>query len=978
MPMEQGDISVDVSGEVQGVAGAKVVRIAQFTINNYPNQAPEAERAKSKAKAGENPYKGLAHFGPNDHQLFFGRDDVVEVLKKSVTRNRFTAVLGPSGSGKSSVVLAGLAPALAAEGNWLFSYFRVSDSMAKNPYQALTQGLAALYDPQADKSDQQAQAKKLANYLQNGELSLTDICDAIRKSYPGKRPLLIADQFEELYTTGIAANIQQHFTDLLIQLGDIANAGSETSVSLLITMRADFLAIAATHARFAKMLDQHTHIIGPMERDQLRTAIEEPARNAGVIFEQGLVDTIIDDIEGAYANLPLLEFALSRIWPLQQDQCIRLADYQSIGRAMGALMQRAQSIYDQLSSEQQQGAQRVFTLLVKTGLGTEDTRRIALRQEFLPQDWTLAQQLADEEQRLIVTNRNAEGMDTAEVVHEALIRHWPTLRAWIDRDRQFLIWREDLRQLLAQWEKHDRNDDALLRGITLRVAEEWQSNQADRLTEKEQAFIQQSLQLRRDEAERLRQSLLEVEEERNKALIAQSRFLAELSRQQTEQGCLRISALLAFAALPSTNSQRPFVPKAQVSLSLTLGQNFERVILRGHEKAVNHATFSPDGSLLATTSGDGTARLWDARSGAVVAVLKGHDETFIQAVFSPDGSQLVTASWDGTARLWDARSGAAVAVLKGHEETVFNAAFSPDGAQLVTASEDGTARLWDARSGAAVAVFKGHDKAVIHADFSPDGAQLVTASRDGTARLWDAQSGAVVAVLKGHEDTVYHAAFSPGGSQLVTTSGDGTARLWDARNGAVVAVLKGHEETFFNAVFSPDGAQLVTASRDGTARLWDARSSAAVVVLWGHEDTVYHAAFGPDGSQLVTASGDGTARLWDARSGAVVAVLKGHDKAVIHAAFSPDRSHLMTASEDGTAWLWDARSGTVVAVLKGHEEAVYHAAFSPDGSRVVTASKDGTARLWPVFRGPKDYAAYAKLLDLPPLTEDERRRFYLE
>ncbi len=326
--------------------------------------------------------------------------------------------------------------------------------------------------------------------------------------------------------------------------------------------------------------------------------------------------------------------------------------------------------------------------------------------------------------------------------------------------------------------------------------------------------------------------------------------------------------------------------------------------------------------------------------------LTGHEDVVYSAGFSPDGGRIVTASKDGTARIWDTQSGALVAVLSGHEGWVYGASFSPDGGRIVTASLDGTARIWDAQSGALVAVLSGHKGYVASASFSPDGGRIVTTSSDETARIWDAQSGALVAVLSGHEDWVNRASFSPDGGRIVTASLDGTARIWDAQSGALVAVLSGHKGVVYSAGFSPDGGRIVTTSSDKTARIWDAQSGALVAVLSGHTGRVVSASFSPDGGRIVTASRDKTARIWAAQSGALVAVLSGHESWVYTASFSPDRQRIVTASGDKTARIWDAQSGALVAVLSGHESLVMSAGFSPDGTRIVTASVDDTARVW--------------------------------
>ncbi|MFO0450779.1 MAG: trypsin-like peptidase domain-containing protein, partial [Pseudomonadota bacterium] len=274
--------------------------------------------------------------------------------------------------------------------------------------------------------------------------------------------------------------------------------------------------------------------------------------------------------------------------------------------------------------------------------------------------------------------------------------------------------------------------------------------------------------------------------------------------------------------------------KAQGALAEVLSARQEMGQLRGHERSLTSAAFSPDDTAIVTVSSYNTARLWDARTGKERAELEGHENVLVSAAFSLDGKAVVTASLDNTARIWDAVTGKARAVLKGHGGPVYNAAFSPDGTAILTASLGSTVRLWDARTGAARAVLKGHEGRVTSAAFSPDGRAVVTTSEDSTARLWDARTGKARTVLKGHEGPVWIASFSPDGTTIITDSIDNIVRLWDARTGAARAVLKGHEAEVTSAAFSPDGTAIVTASLDGTARIWDAMTGRAHAVLKGH------------------------------------------------------------------------------------------------------------------------------------------------
>jgi Tol biopolymer transport system component len=340
-------------------------------------------------------------------------------------------------------------------------------------------------------------------------------------------------------------------------------------------------------------------------------------------------------------------------------------------------------------------------------------------------------------------------------------------------------------------------------------------------------------------------------------------------------------------------------------------------------------------------------------------VLSGHGDRVASAAYSPDGTRIVTASYDKTARIWEARTGAQLAVLSGHGDRVASAAYSPDGTRIVTASYDKTARIWEARTGAQLAVLSGHGDFVASAAYSPDGTRIVTASLDKTARIWEARTGAQLAVLSGHGGLVVSAAYSPDGTRIVTASDDKTARIWEARTGAPLAVLSGHSGLVTSAAYSPDGTRIVTASFDKTARIWEARTGAQLAVLSGHGDFVASAAYSLDGTRIVTASLDKTARIWEARTGTQLAVLSGHGDAVESAAYSPDGTRIVTASDDRTARVWDARvPATIVAQILWDAAAQTDPLPDVDRNRLGLLP-DARVRKWSTHGSACDQAAAA-------------------
>ena len=994
--MPDGNVATTITGgHIQGIAGAGSVVIENFTIVNRGPE--EAATAAETGPIPPCPYPGLAYFGPNDAHLFFGRDAAIDHLAEAVGRQSLTALVGASGSGKSSVVLAGLAPHLNATAAWRFSHFRIGNELGGDPFLALARALVPLYVASDSDTERLRNTKLLATSLQAGELTLADVFAECRSRNKGRRILLIADQFEEAFILVADEQVRDRFIDVLLKGFPNPAPGSAPDICLIMTMRADFYGLALRHRSLADALQGHVENLGPMKREELQTAIARPAENAKVTFEPGLVETLLDEVATKPGSLPLLQFALREMWSRLGRPRMTRAIYDAIGGVEGALAQRAQAIYDALTAKGEDANavtmfRRLFTRLVTLGEGVEDTRRIVARSELGPEAWALAQRLANEDNRLVTTSAPAPDHETVEVVHEALIRNWPLLIEWVNRDRAFQSWLRQLRPRVEEWRTHPEDEGTLLRGGTLAVAEDWLGRRGDEISKEERSFVEASIALR-EAARRQEEEALAREHARLAETAAAQARTARLQRiamgalagigvlvlvmlgnalwQQHDTARREMGVYTSLAAQAMKDGQfdramrfalqaypppgampwTPFTTELEGKLAGGALSSQLRRVLSGHTAALTTIAFSPDGKRVVTASYDNTGRLWDAENGKEIAVLQGHEYPVFSAAFSPDGRRVVTASWDKTARLWDAENGKEIVVLKGHTAPLWSAAFSPDGKRVVTASPDKTARLWDAGSGKEIAVLQGHEDAVLSAAFSPDGGRVVTASWDKTARLWDAGSGKEIAELKGHTGKVQSAAFSPDGKRVVTASWDRTARLWDTESGTEIAVLRGHTGVVQSAAFSPDGKRVVTASYDTYGRLWDAESGKEIAVLRGHTITVESAAFSPDGKRVVTASWDTTARLWDAASGTEIAVLQGHTDQVPSAAFSPDGRRVATASSDHTARLWDAKRGAEIAVLQGHTDWVLSAAFSPDGKRVVTASPDTTSRLWEAASG---------------------------
>jgi len=414
--------------------------------------------------------------------------------------------------------------------------------------------------------------------------------------------------------------------------------------------------------------------------------------------------------------------------------------------------------------------------------------------------------------------------------------------------------------------------------------------------------------------------------------------------------------------------------------------------LGGHQAYIAGVSFSPDGNMIVTSSGDSTARLWTA-DGQLVAELRGHSKPLAGALFTPDGKFVVTASADNTVRVWDSLDGKLVTEFRGHSQAVNSVAFSSDGQFLITASDDQTARLWpfhpgDGQSSSTIQAWD-HTAAVTSIASSPDGSEVAATTRDG--KLWldgvGLQDSVPFSYLVDRNAKIANAKFSPDGQAIATTRGsagviyniDALRRFVDSLRSELIykdappvpaekkprisepdqVRLNGHIADINSVAFNPAGSFVVTASADGTARVWDAATGTTVGELRGHSGSVNSAVFSPDGKFIVTAGNDATVRLWDAaRFGFVRMIGATYPKPVLSAEYSPDGKFIVTASADA-AWVCDPVRGEVIRKLEGHTGQVNSASFSPDAQFIVTASADNTARVWNAQTGE----SIATLLD---------------
>ncbi len=961
--------------------------------------------AMEMAPTTANPYRGLFAFREEDAANFFGREEFIDELITAAYQRSLVAVVGPSGSGKSSVIHAGLIPALRHEHDWIIAAFRPG----RRPYHALAGALMPQLEAHQSETDRLLAVGRLADGFEQDRLPLMEVVDRIRERQivvpPQASPahfLLVIDQFEELYTLRAESAFRERFLDTLLTAVFDQQHRPSPGFTLVFALRADFLGQMLAYRPLADALTDGDAKLGPMRRAEMTRAIVNPAHLRGVAFEPGLVARILDDVRDEPGGLPLLQFALDMLWMEQEDNQLSHRAYERIGKVHGALARQAENVYAELARAEQPLAHRIFVQVVRPGLNSEDTRRLATRSEIGDEAWPLVQILADS--RLLVTNRDESGQETVEVVHEVLIRGWQRLQDWLQADRAFRLWQERLRGALAQWDVTQHDDGALLRGRPLSEAEGWLVDREADLGVAEVEFIQTSIDFkdeRRAEAARIQaeQQQRELTAARSLATETEARRVAEVQHaaeaeaRASEQAAAatrlrRRARWLAFASLvaigfavaaalfavQANRSANQAAHKTQLALVRQLGTevadaesagNFDQALLLATEAARRADLLSEAGvEALAILH-----RLLNTPRPVVRPLGERIDEPVTTGVWSGDGSRVVTTDMNGVVRIWDSATGEEVVRLTGHQASIRPLGWpewDEEERRLLTSSDDGTAMIWDiapaaspgstdrqlpyAEQKAARLTLSGHAGPITQARWSPDSARVATVGPDRTMRVWDATTGVeIVQARDGDEPHGPPVAWSLDGTQILTPGVDGIARVWDAESGEVILTLQGHEGPVADAKWSHAGDRIATSGLDGTARIWDSQSGEPLLTLVGHAEPVRHLLWRADDTELLTSSLDGTARVWDANTGRQRHILTGHEGPLGLAEWSPDETLIVTSGADGTARVWNARPGGSQAeqlVVFGHGDAVSNARWSPDGTELLTVSQDGLARLW--------------------------------
>jgi WD40 repeat protein/serine/threonine protein kinase len=937
-----------------------------------------------------NPYKGLRPFSEVDAVDFFGRDALVGEMLDAVWQHRLVGVVGPSGSGKSSAVRAGLIRSLR-EGRlpgserWLIAdLYPGSD-----PFGELANALLEV-------------AAEMPADLSNRLRDPDTVVDLVSEVLPdGTELLLVVDQFEELFTLATAEDTRRRFMEALRRLA----ISGRTRV--VVTLRADFYDRPLQYEPFGHLLRGGVVSVTPPGEQELGLAITRPADQVGLEVQPELETEIIRDVTEQPGGLPLMEYALTQLFHNRVDDQLTLDAYHRTGGVMGALGGRAEQFYGTFDDAGRVAAEQVFLRLVSVDEARQDTRRRVPLPELYrlgidrgALDDVLATYGAG---RLLTFDRDPHSRTpTVEVAHEALLQKWDRLRIWIEQQREALVLHRRFTAARTEWAAADRDSAYLLSGGRLHQFEVWAASTDLALSDDEAAYLRESREHENEitAGKRRRRRVLVGVSVAGFIAIAVAAFFAMAANGDRQRAAERErivrSGDLASAAQSNLDAD------AERSMLLALEaiattRSVDGTVLRPAEEALHEA-------VNAARLERGVAGEWDVAFGPGDVVLVGGeqpttvdlatgeelvtfavsdrelsvdpsdlalDEAFTVAV-SRDGDRIAFGTAAGTVSVWNAASGEKLVDLPGIEDYVTDLEFSPDGTLLAAAGAT-SLFVWDLESGtvrdeAETGFFWTYKLA-----FSPDGTSVVVAgpNSDTIAKMWDLEVRDWGPDLISSGASPFQVRYVPSGESVISAGRDGVLRSFDATTGA-------EQFTFFPSVgviealaVSPDGEHVAVGGASGDVALWALEPSGArhVMDLPGHLSTVTRAEFSEDGAFLATYSPGDRVLVWDvtpAGGREWLTFATGTD-GTAGVAYSPDGTRLAVSDVEGTVTIRDGDSGEVLQRLPdaapwiedseswGRMES---AAFSPDGHFLATASQTGmnwdgagSVKLWDANTG---------------------------
>lgn len=930
----------------------------------------------------ENPYLGLLPFTAAEANYYFGREEAVQRLQTAVQNQLFTAVIGPSGSGKSSLVQAGLLPVLEqAEPAWQIGFMR-PDSQPDQTLSATRQTLRGSTSPR----------------------------------------LLIVDQFEALYTQTTTPTVRDRFINQLL------DAMNDDGIHVLLTLRADFFDRPLQHPKLGQLMQNGTFTLLPLNTQETARAITGPAAAVGVTVAPDLVAALTTDLNDQPNALPLLQFTLTELFTRRDGSQLTFATYRELGGIGGAISERAEGLFSELDDVGQQWVQQLFLQLI-TFFGQDK-----LTGHRLPDvEWPPAPPQVNSDaivDQFVTYRLLARAFDQSEqrpvlsLAHESLMTSWPRLAAWISGAQIDLEQRRGLRSLLDAWLAASKEPGYLLRGAQLETYHLWSQRCLLPLTVEEQAFLQASQQ--QEAARRAARQALERRSQRFlQGLVALLLFLVvgslivtavisnqrrDLQREQ-ERTAQSLATAVSAEATSEADARAAQLALAQSRISqaaqaLAAQDTSSALLLALEANKVPDPSIQVEEVLAAAAFAPGARQIWHT------SWLFPAQEAAIQALaILPDG-HLLLGDGDGRLRRWEPGTETTIWSAAKHDGPIHELLAIDNGARAVTAGDDGQVIVWDTQDGTPLAVFQ-HPGPVLALAKQPIGPWLAAggagrggATATGVVRLWDLNNGDLLAeTSEAPRNQVIALAFSPDGNHLLlssgrrsyaavdefdlisltlpdlavdgswqtaahdnrelhfagidvfyTTSSDQRVYRWAIDAAEPTAVWDNHRDQVVALDVTRDGRFLLTGTDSGDLFVWDAHSGQPTARLLLHDAVITALAIAPNDRQAYSADAAGGLILWDLRPFGRTLTLTEHDAPVLDVAFMPDGASLVSSSgrmtgsspmeDDNRLLLWNVRTGRLERVFVGHQDSIFQFVLTPDGEKVVSTSFDQTIRIW--------------------------------
>ncbi|MEL6458729.1 MAG: hypothetical protein AAFQ91_10835 [Cyanobacteria bacterium J06621_15] len=932
-----------------------------------------------------NPYKGLAYFDYEDAKYFYGREKLTDELLEKVRENNFLAIMGATGSGKSSIIRAGLVYQIR-QGEQISnteSWHIVLSQPGKNPLFNLAEALVKEVLVNNNLPDNanfiQAKVNEIINkYIKKGANGLKEFIEEEAKY--DNRIVLIIDQFEEIFTLcetdEESKNIDIYLEFLLGALKQtVKDKINKDKFCLVIALRADFFGKCAERKYkdiekesrgLARIIQQNLVAVTPMSKTELGEAIEGPAKEKGVNVDETLKKELVEDAIKEPGSLPLLQYALKEIWEadkkhyMQQNKDFtKLTNTKNISLNY-VLEKHANNVYHkELKTDRERDiAKYIFFKLINLGDGTGHSRKKTLvsdlekHSRFNQDEINNVKKILDEEDLITIYDDKIEDgteVKVVNLVHDVLIRNWSELNHWLEEYRSAKQLKEGIEENAKKWLKKKKYEDNLHFKEELEDAEKFIEDYGDilQLNEDGEDFI-----------EKYKQHSQEKKRYRIISRIIRIIFIILL---------LILTAWIIIQNINTINNRNQELKKQSnslISYSKTLfneNQQFDALIegLRATIPLTKRKIPFPKNVKPVPFLRQAIEGVKERNR------LQGHVGTIYDIEFSPDGKTLVSGGLDKTIRLWDSETGKEKtknSSLKSHKRKVYNVSFNPkDKNQFASSSADGTIRIWTLEPNEENKykfneLPKKHKGKVYSLSYSSDGQVLASSSLDKTIRLWNPQTGEQIrSPLTGHTNKVYSIDFNPQNTtQLASGSTDGTVRLWDTKTGEN-RILSNRNYNVDSISFSPDGKKLASGSADGTVHIWNLEAGTEFNTRNRHKFSTYSVIFSPDSKTLASAGFDNTIKLWDVATGKEITTITGHKDWVYEVTFNPlDNTKLASSSADGTIRIWDISKVQSITTLVGHQNWVNSVVFNPqNNTQLASASVDGTIKLWDINTGKK-------------------------